>query len=44
MQDRVKVACVQAEPVILDREATIDKLEAVAAEAAAAGAELLVFP
>jgi nitrilase len=40
----VKVACVQVEPVILDREATLDKLEAVAAEAAGKGAELVVFP
>ena len=30
----VKVACIQAEPVVLDREATIDKLERLAAEAA----------
>ena len=27
----IKVACVQAEPVIFDREATLDKLAAVAA-------------
>jgi nitrilase len=40
----VKVACIQAEPVVLEREATIDKLEALAAEAAGAGAQLLVFP
>jgi nitrilase len=40
----VKVACIQAEPVVLDREATIDKLEALAAEAAAEGAQLLAFP
>jgi nitrilase len=40
----VKVACVQAEPVILDREATIDRLGELAAEAGAAGAELVVFP
>jgi nitrilase len=40
----VTVACVQVEPVILDRERTIDKLEEVAAEAAAKGAELVVFP
>ena len=44
MNDPVKVACIQAEPVVLDREATIDKLERLAAEAAAAGAQLLVFP
>jgi hypothetical protein len=34
----VKVACVQAEPVILDRDATIEKLARLAAEAAAEGA------
>ena len=34
MDAPVKVACIQAEPVILDREATIDKLAALAAEAA----------
>ena len=44
MDGVVRVACIQAEPVVLDREATIDKLEAIAAEAAAAGAQLLVFP
>jgi nitrilase len=44
MNDWVKVACIQAEPVVLDREATIDKLERLAAEAAASGARLLVFP
>jgi nitrilase len=40
----VKVACVQVEPVILDRERTLDRLEEVAAEAARNGAELVVFP
>ena len=44
MERAVTVACVQAEPVILDREATLDKLEALAAEAAGNGAELVVFP
>ena len=44
MERRVQVACVQVEPVILDREATLDKLERVAAEAAGNGAELVVFP
>src|SRR5277367_4873133 len=44
MESVVKVACIQAEPVVMDREATIDKLERLAAEAAAAGAQLLVFP
>jgi nitrilase len=40
----VKVACVQAEPVILDRDATVDKLVGIAAQAAGEGASLLVFP
>ena len=44
MERPVKVACVQVEPVVLDREATLDKLEKVAAEAAGNGAELVVFP
>jgi nitrilase len=35
---------VQAEPIVLDREATIDKLARLAAEAAGEGASLLVFP
>jgi nitrilase len=44
MERAVKVACVQAEPAILDREATLDQLEQLAAEAAGNGAELVVFP
>jgi nitrilase len=44
MERRVKAACVQAEPVILDLERTLDKLERLAGEAAAGGAELVVFP
>src|SRR5437660_3239902 len=44
MERPVKVACAQVEPVVLDREATLDKLEKVAAEAAGDGAELVVFP
>ena len=44
MKDRVVVACVQAEPVVLDREATIDKLAALTAEAAGLGAQLVVLP
>jgi nitrilase len=44
MDRAVTVACVQAEPVIMDRERTIDRLEEVAAEAAGKGAELVVFP
>jgi nitrilase len=44
MDRAVTVACAQVEPVVLDRERTIDKLEEVAAEAARNGAELVVFP
>ena len=44
MRSPVTVACVQAEPVILDRDATIEKHAALAAEAAGNGAKLLVFP
>jgi nitrilase len=44
MRERVKVACVQAEPAVLDREATLDVLEARAADAAAAGVRLALFP
>ena len=44
METPVKVACVQAEPVILDRDATVEKLERLTAEAAGNGASLIVFP
>jgi nitrilase len=44
MKAPVRVACVQAEPAVLNREATIDKLVRLTAEAAAAGAQLVVFP
>ncbi len=44
MDRAVKVACVQAEPVVLDRARTLDKLEALTADAAAGGADLVVFP
>jgi nitrilase len=44
MKAPVTVACVQAEPVILDRDATIEKLGGLAAEAVSKGAKLLVFP
>ena len=44
MDEPLTVACVQAEPVILDREATLDKAAAVTAEAASRGARLVVFP
>ena len=44
VESRVTVACVQAEPVVLDRDATIDKLERLTGEAAAKDAQLVVFP
>jgi nitrilase len=44
MERPVTVACVQAEPVILDRSRTLDRLEELASEAARNGAELIVFP
>jgi nitrilase len=44
MDSRVTVACVQAEPVVLDRERTLGKLERLTAEAAGEGAQLVVFP
>ncbi|HET8651060.1 MAG TPA: carbon-nitrogen hydrolase family protein [Gaiellaceae bacterium] len=44
MREKFTVACVQAEPVVLDREATIDRLGELTAEAAGAGARLVVFP
>lgn len=44
MQARVTAACVQVEPAILDRAGTLNRLEERTAEAAAAGAGLVVFP
>jgi nitrilase len=44
MREPLTVACVQVEPAILDRAGTIDRLEVRTAEAAAAGAGLVVFP
>jgi nitrilase len=38
------VACAQVEPVVLDREGSLERLAERTAEAAAAGAELVVFP
>ncbi|MGV9868636.1 carbon-nitrogen hydrolase family protein [Rhodococcus koreensis] len=39
----VRAAAVQAAPVFLDRDATIDKLDNLTAQAASEGAELVVF-
>jgi nitrilase len=44
MKEIVRVACVQAEPVVFDRAATIEKLASLAREAAAGGAQLALFP
>jgi nitrilase len=44
MRERVTVACAQVEPVIFDRDATIEKLGRTVAEAADKGARLVVFP
>ena len=44
MRRPVTVACVQVQPVVLDREATLERLAERTAEAAGAGAELVVFP
>jgi nitrilase len=44
MREPLIVACVQVEPVILDRARTIARLGERTAEAAAAGAGLVVFP
>src|SRR3954452_2385535 len=44
MERPVRVACVQVEPVVFDREATLDRLGQGAAGAAREGAELVVFP
>ena len=41
---RVTVAAVQATPVFLDRDATVERLVASIKEASAAGAQLIVFP
>jgi nitrilase len=44
VEHSVVVACVQAEPVVLHRDATLDKLAEWTAEAAGRGAQLVVFP
>ncbi len=44
MNDAVRVACVQAEPAILDRAKTLEKVAVLTAEARAEGAQLVVFP
>jgi len=44
MREPVTVACAQVEPVIFDRDATIEKLASTVAEAAGNGARLVVLP
>ena len=44
MNDRFKVAAIQACPVYLDRDATISKACRLIAEAGVAGAHIAVFP
>ena len=44
VRETIRVACVQVEPVILDRAATLDKIAAITAEAKGQGAQLVVFP
>ena len=44
MRAPVVAACVQVEPVVLDRSATLDRLAERTAEAVREGAELVVFP
>ncbi len=41
---KVKVAVVQAAPVLFDRQATVEKAARLAAESAAQGAQLILFP
>lgn len=43
-EDVVRVAVVQAAPVLFDREETVDKMAALAAQAAGQGARLVLFP
>jgi nitrilase len=42
--ERFKVAVVQASPVVFDRERTLKKVQALAADATREGARLVVFP
>jgi nitrilase len=41
---RVKAAVVQAAPVLMDRDATVEKADRLIAEAASRGAQVIVFP
>jgi nitrilase len=44
VREAVRVAVAQVEPAIFDRAGTIDKLEAVVADVAHAGAKVVLFP
>jgi len=44
MNEPVRVAVAQVEPVVFDREGTLDKLAVVAHDVAVAGARLVLFP
>jgi nitrilase len=44
MQEPVTVACAQVEPVVFDLDATIGRIDEVAAESAGKGAKLVLFP
>ena len=44
MTGAVRVACCQVEPVVLDRERTLDKLAETVTAAVGEGADLVVFP
>jgi nitrilase len=44
MRDPVTVACAQAEAVVFDRDATIDRVAEIAAEVARNDAQLVLFP
>jgi nitrilase len=44
MDEPVTVACIQAEPVLFDREATIGRVRELASEAARNEAQLILFP
>ena len=44
IKDNCKIAVVQAEPVMFDKDACLEKALALIAEASEQGAELIVFP
>jgi nitrilase len=44
VREPLNVACAQVEPVLFDRAATIDRIAAVATDAAGEGARLVLFP